>query len=177
MKQRLRRVLVTGKLGRGKTSLVYQAIREAAAQRAQVFILDYFGEYQNLEGPTVFPYGQVENLSFFLDVVWKYAAQRERTLVVFDEVHLYTQPGEVPGWLLTKFVKLFRLSRHRGIEFICVGQALVDVPPRIRRLMEEFWFFQTTEPADLKVINDRWGEENAINVQLLADFQYIILNA
>ncbi len=177
MRQRLRRILVTGKLGRGKTTLVKQTIREASERGGQVFILDYFGEYKDLEGPSVFTFRQVELLDFFLDVVWKYAAMKSRTLVVFDEVHQYTQPGEIPGRLLTKFVALFRKSRHRGIEFICIGQAVVDVPPRIRRLMEEFWYFQTTEPADLKWIKDRWGEENMARIRSLADFQYIILTA
>jgi hypothetical protein len=166
---------VTGKLGRGKTTLVRAEIREAAGRGAQVFVLDFFGEYRDLEGPSVFTYRQVERLSFFLDVVWKYAAQRSRTLVVFDEVHQYTQPGEIPGWLLTKFIKLFRMSRHRGIEFICIGQAVVDVPPRIRRLVEEFYYFQTTEPADLKYIKERWGEEIALQAARLGDFEYIIL--
>jgi hypothetical protein len=96
-------------------------------------------------------------------------------LVVFDEVHQYTQPGEVPGWLLTKFIKLFRFSRHRKIEFICIGQSLVDIPPRIRRLIEEFCFFQTTEPADLAVIRQRWGDRAAEKIAVLQLFQYIVL--
>lgn len=162
-------------MGRGKTYLVKSLIRDAGRKGEQVFILDYFGEYQELRGNTVFPYRSVEKLEFFLDVVWKYSSAKKRTLVVFDEVHQYTQPGEIPGYLLTKFVKLFRYSRHRGIEFICIGQSLVDVPPRIRRLIEEFYFFQTTEPADLDQIRRRWGDLAAEKVQNLEKFKFVIL--
>ena len=174
--KRLRRILVTGKLGRGKTTYVKSLIKQASETGEQVFILDFFGEYKCLAGPTVYPYGHTDRLDFFLDVVWKYSSTRARTLVVFDEVHQYTQPGEVPGWLLTKFVKLFRFSRHRKIEFICIGQSLVDVPPRIRRLIEEFCFFQTTEPADLAVIRQRWGDQTAEKISTLQLFQYVLLN-
>lgn len=175
MKKRLRRILISGMLGRGKSYLTKQLIRQAAAEGEAVLILDYFGEFRELAGPFVWVYSDVENLSYFLDVVWELAGSWPRTLVVFDEIHQYTQPGEVPGWLLTKFVRLFRMSRHRNIGFICVSQGVVDVPPRIRRLIEEFWYFQTTELSDLEYVRKKWGDQTSEVVRKLPERSFVKL--
>ena len=171
--KRLRRLLITGMLGRGKTYLTKRIIAQAAAEGEAVLILDFFGEFRELAGDFVWVYTDIDNLDYFLDVVWDVAGQWRKTLVVFDEVHQYTQPGEVPGALLTKFIRLFRRSRHRNIEFICVSQGVVDVPPRIRRLVEEFWYFQTTEVADLEYVRKKWGDVAAEAVRSLPDRSFV----
>ncbi len=172
---RLRRILISGMLGRGKTYLTKQIIAEAAAAGEAVMVLDYFGEFRDLAGDYVWVYNNVEELDYFLDVVWEVAGHWPRSLVVFDEVHQYTQPGEVPGWLLTKFVKLFRMSRHRNIEFICISQGVVDVPPRIRRLIEEFWYFQITEISDLEYIRKKWGDLAVERIRALPERVFVKL--
>ncbi len=174
---RLRRILISGMLGRGKTYLTKQLIREAAATGEAVLILDYFGEFRELEGDYVWVYNHVEELDYFLDVVWEVAGKWRKTLVVFDEIHQYTQPGEVPAWLLTKFVKLFRMSRHRNLEFVCISQGVVDVPPRIRRLIEEFWYFQMTEISDLEYIRKKWGDPSAETVRTLPGHAFVKLSS
>lgn len=173
--KRLRRILISGMLGRGKSYLTKQIIAQAAAEGEAVLVLDYFGEFLELAGDYVFVFTDVEQLDYFLDVVWDVAGKWRKTLVVFDEVHQYTQPGEVPGWLLTKFVRLFRRSRHRNLEFICVSQGVVDVPPRIRRLVEEYWYFQTAEISDLDFIRKKWGDWTAETIRTLPDRSFVKL--
>ena len=173
--KRLRRILVSGMLGRGKTYLTRQVIIQAAAEGEAVLVLDFFGEFLDLASDFVWVFTDVEQLDYFLDVVWNVAGSWKKTLVVFDEVHQYTQPGEIPGWLLTKFVRLFRRSRHRNLEFICVSQGVVDVPPRIRRLIEEFWYFQTTEVADLEYVRKKWGDSAAETIRGLPDRDFVKL--
>jgi hypothetical protein len=162
-------------LGRGKTYLTKQIVAQAAAEGEAVLVLDFFGEFQELAGPFVWVFTDVEQLNYFLDVVWAVASKWKKTLVVFDEVHQYTQPGEVPSWLLTKFVRLFRRSRHVDLEFICISQGAVDVPPKIRRLVEEFWYFQTTEVSDLEYIRKKWGDPAAETIKALPDRKFVKL--
>lgn len=174
MKQ-LRRILITGMLGCGKTYLTKQIVAQAAAAGEAVLVLDFFGEFRELAGDFVWTYEDVDQLDYFLDVVENVAKNWKKTLVVFDEVHQYTQPGEEPGWLLTKFVRLFRRSRHWDLEFIAISQGVVDVPPKIRRLVEEYWFFATTELSDLKRIREKWGDSAAETISALPDRSFVKL--
>jgi len=171
----LRRILITGMLGCGKTYLTKQMVAQAAAEGEAVLVLDYFGEFRELAGDFVWTYEDVDQLDYFLDVVEGVAKNWRKTLVVFDEVHQYTQPGETPGWLLTKFIRLFRRSRHWNLEFVCISQGVVDVPPRIRRLVEEFWYFATTEISDLEIIRKRWGDLTAETISGLPDRSFVKL--
>jgi hypothetical protein len=173
--KRLRRILITGMLGRGKSYLTKQIVLQSAAAGEAVLVMDYFGEFLKYSSDFIYVFTEVERLEFFLDLVEDVAKQWPKTLVVFDEAHQYTRTTEISKELQDKFVRLLRRSRHFNLEFILVSQAIVDIPPVIRRLVEEFWYFQTCEISDLEYIRKKWGDQTVEAIRGLPDRSFVKL--
>lgn len=157
-------ITVIGKRGKGKTTLVKQLIQESSAQK--VYILDYLGEYGNLESEKV--YIGRGGLYEFCEKVWNESDPSYESLAVFDEVDLYSRDDPHLGFM-------YRYSRHKAVSLVAVSRRFYDLPTIVRALTDEFIFFQITEERDLQYLRRLVSQEYLNTLMNLPTFSYIRL--
>lgn len=160
---------VVGKRGRGKTSLVAEIL--ARKKRDQIFIFDYCGEFRQFEIPG---FCYVWNTGFleFCHAAWDYSRAGISTLMVLDEVHIYSREKE-----LCKYIDhIARLGRHRDIEILSTSQRFVGLPMSIRSATDVYYVFQLTEIRDMDFLKNYISQETLDVITGLNRFEYITLS-
>lgn len=156
-----------GKRGKGKTTLAKNLIRTEAAD--QVFILDFIGEYYQAKRKNIFISFDTEKLSSFCKTVWDSAEEGKKTLVIFDEIHIYGKKSPPIEFL-------YRFGRKKDIDIIAISHRFADLPMIVRSQTEKYYVFQVTEKCDLEFLRYSFDKEMVDKISRLEDFQYIILS-
>ena len=154
-------ITVVGRRGRGKTSLVRQLIAESDADR--VLILDFLGDYLHLTDPRI----QLSRggLYQFLKNAWETSPEFDKTLIILDEIDCYSKYDEYIWYV-------YSYGRHAGLEIIAISRTFMDLPVIVRRLTDEFYLFQITEPSDLDYLARHKGKEFAQTIYNLDFYEY-----
>jgi len=155
---------IVGKRGKGKTTKCKSLIAESDADK--IYILDYLGEYGNLESEKVLIYRG--GLYEFCQYVWNDSSPQTKSLVIFDEVDLYPKDSLHLGYL-------FRYGRHKSIDLISISRRFYDLPIICRALTDKFIFFQITEERDLMYLKRLVSQEYLNTLMNLPTFSYIEL--
>jgi len=160
-------ITIVGKRGKGKTTLAKSLIQSEKAD--QVFILDFLGEYHQAERKNIFISFDTERLHSFCKTVWDSAEDGKKTLVIFDEIHIYGKKSPPIEFL-------YRFGRHKGIEIIAISHRFADLPMIVRSQTEEYYVFQVTEKCDLEFLRYSLPKETVEKISNLEDFQYMVLS-
>lgn len=151
-----------GKRGRGKTTLAKTLINQSDYDK--VYILDYLAEFGSFQSERV--YVQNVGLKSFCFKVWDESYIGRKTLVVFDEVHLYGKND-------IRINHLFRLGRHKGIDVVSITQRFYDMPVIVRSQTDIFHVFQITEERDLMYLSHLIPKSTVQLIRNLEQFQYV----
>ncbi len=165
-------IAIVGKPQLGKSTLLKHLILLSPAQ--QVFLLDYHAEFGKISTmrPNVFLAYDWRNIESFKDKVLEAADRAAPSLVIFDEIHMYTKTHREN---VDQIAEIYRMAGHHGIFLLCATHRIYDLPPDLRAMITEFIFFKITLPNDLKYIKDNWDEAAAVQVRRLRPFHFIRL--
>ncbi len=157
----------------GKTTLLKWLIYLSKAK--QVFILDYHGEFKKISEmrPNVFLFYDWKRLEYFKDKVIEFSDRAAPSLVIFDEIHMYTKTHKEN---VDVICEIYRFAGHHDLFLLCATHRIYDLPPDIRSMITEFITFKITELRDLNYIKDTWGEASAATVKGLKKTQFVRLS-
>ncbi len=160
---------IVGKRGRGKTSLVAEIL--ARKKRDQIFIFDYCAEFREFEVPG-FCYIYNTDFPAFCHDTWNYSRDGVDTLMVLDEVHIYSREKE-----LCKYIDhITRIGRHKGIDVLSTSQRFVGLPLSIRSATDVYYVFQLTEIRDMEFLKNYISQDVLNVITGLNQFEYITLS-
>jgi ABC-type dipeptide/oligopeptide/nickel transport system ATPase component len=149
------RMLILGENGSGKTFLAEKIIRAFP----RVFIISpYEDEFVEYAKKKQVKYTSNEKIAY--DIMMKVYSEGNIMLVVDDAdlfLDRYTDDPEVKGLLIR--------SRHRNVGYIMIARRSQDMPKLLFKVANKVFIFQTDMKLDLKVIEDNYGEENALIVK------------
>jgi hypothetical protein len=178
-------LLVFGKKGSGKTTLVKKALTvNGKLNLKNIIIVDVNDEYKDLIQECIFDFNEMkfrldkgllplrvfltdENQNHFFD---KLCSCKNFTLVI-DELHIYSNPYQKSSG---KLDKLIRLQRHNGIEFVGISQRVSEISRTATAQADKILTFKQTEPLDLKILEQRGF--NPVEVSNLKKYKYLIKN-
>ncbi|MBU1122634.1 MAG: ATP-binding protein [Candidatus Omnitrophica bacterium] len=168
MKLKLTNSIITlvGKKGTGKTTHVKEILIKGKYE--QIFVLDYLYEFRNYATISQVSHDGANIKRFCRDIVWENCDTRIKSVVIFDEIHLYGKNNFDIDFL-------YRCGRHANLDIIATAQRFKDVHPLVRSQSNEFHVFQITEPLDLLYLKDYVGNSIVNTVKNLRVLQYVIL--
>ena len=123
--------------------------------------------------PAVFLFYDWKRLAFFKDKTIEAADRAAPSLVIFDEIHMYTKTHREN---IDAISELYRFAGHHDIFLLCATHRIFDLPPDIRAMITEFICFKMTELRDLNYIKETWGEPAAGLVKRLKKTQFVRLS-
>lgn len=176
-------LVVLGRKGSGKSTLVREVIREFD----RVVILDYIGEYgaevnaRVIEGFEACVHELVENAKrprFRLSLrvvdtdealrVLSVAYELPRTLLVVEEASVYCTPQSLP----VEVARFVRFGRHREISQVYVAQRPSMLHRDITSQADVIVSFRQHEQRDVDYLRGIMGEE-AERVRTLGDYAIV----
>jgi len=160
-------ITVVGKKGTGKTTHVKELIITGKYQ--QIFVLDYLYEYRKYATVSQVSHDGANIKNFCKEIVWKNCDTRIKSVVIFDEIHLYGKNNFDIDFL-------YRCGRHANLDIIATAQRFKDVHPLVRSQSNAFHVFQITEPIDIQYLKDYVSLNIVDTIQNLQVLQYIELN-
>ena len=166
MKIKLKNSIITivGKKGTGKTSHVKEILINGKYD--QIFVLDYLYEFRNYATISQVEHDGADIKRFCRDIVWEKCDTRLKSIVVFDELHLYGRNNFHIDFL-------YRCGRHANLDSLATAQRFKDVHPLVRSQSNKFHLFQITEPLDLDYLS-KYVNSNIVEiVSNLKVLQYI----
>jgi DNA helicase HerA-like ATPase len=160
-------ITVVGKKGTGKTSHVKEVIIQGKYD--QVFVLDYLYEFRKYATVSQVEHDGADIKRFCRDVVWKNCDTRIKSVVIFDEIHLYGKNNFDIDFL-------YRCGRHANLDIIATAQRFKDVHPLVRSQSNEFHIFNITEPLDIDYLTKYVSSNIIETIKNLQVLQYIIVS-
>ncbi|MHB8613982.1 MAG: hypothetical protein ACYDAL_16395 [Candidatus Dormibacteraceae bacterium] len=180
-------VVITGRRGKGKTSLAYKEARDVDARGVVVFdptqsfsigaiAQDPASFDMALEGnasPAVY---QVENLDFKKNAIeedlqhFVASTKHIRDIgVVIDE----TSYLQSPNYIAPALDDEIRVGRRRRHDVFLTQHRMADCNGILLDLVTDFYFFQTKSPRSLERIAEYCGDHVAGLVSGLGDFEFL----
>ena len=153
-------ITIVGKRGRGKTSLVKQLIQESDANVVKV--LDFIGEYEE-DDRIIISRGYIYP---FLKEAWESTLEIEKTLVVLDEIDVYSK--------YDRFIEFtYKYGRHGAIDMIAVSRTFFNLPVICRRLTDAYFLFAITEWSDIQYLQHHKSSEYCKKIMNLDFYEYM----
>jgi len=154
-------ITIVGKRGRGKTSLVKQLIEDSDADVVKV--LDFIGEYEEEDDDRIIiSRGYIYP---FLKEAWESTLEIERTLVVLDEIDVYSK--------YDRYIEFtYKYGRHGAIDMIAVSRTFFNLPVICRRLTDAYYLFGITEWSDIQYLRHHKSPEFCQQIMNLDFFEY-----
>ena len=172
-------IIVLGKKGHGKSSLIKKRIKDLP--RYVVFdpkmeyskgtIFEDFGSFlmfmeRNYKGRyhAVCRFGNDEEYIRAVDLI----NETGNTTAIIEELYFFLNVRSKPD----SFDRLFRYGRHERINIIAINQRASEIPRHFTSQADKIISFKQTEPADLKYLRDTSyiGKEGAERVSNLKKF-------
>jgi hypothetical protein len=160
-------ITLVGKKGMGKTSHVKEILINGKYQ--QIFVLDYLYEFRKYATISQVSHDGANIKKFCRDIVWEHCDTRIKSVVVFDEIHLYGKNNFDIDFL-------YRCGRHANLDIIATAQRFKDVHPLVRSQSNAFHVFQITEPIDVDYLKSYISPNIVSTIQNLQVLQYVELN-
>lgn len=157
-------ITVVGKKGTGKTTHIKEILIKGGYN--QIFVLDYLYDFRKYATVSQVSHDGANIKNFCKNIVWEKCDTRLKSVVIFDEIHLYGKNNPDIDFL-------YRCGRHANLDIIATAQRFKDVHPLVRSQSNEFHLFNITEPLDLDYLSKYVSTSIVDTVRNLKVLQYI----
>ena len=173
-------VLVLGKKGSGKTTLVQKTV---CAQCAPLVIIDPVYDYDDFgavltvdefeslleTAPSELPVVVLQDSQDELERAFEICYGLRPHTIVIDEVHRFVNP-----WYMSEGLELLiREGRHRQINIIAISQGAREIPELFLAQCDALVLFQQKGKRDFQKLSHFADDEQISRIQTLPPFEYV----
>jgi len=173
--------VILGVRGAGKSTLLRELLKKKSSKR--VIVIDTLGEHSKGRKVVTSPVELVkavkakrfniavkfDDADIGFDWACRVAYAAENLVLVVEEVDWYVKAGYAP----VPFGKLVRYGRHKSVEMICIARRPPDMWRNLTANADNLFMLRTTEPRDLKYIEEFIGKESSLQLKTLKDLEYL----
>jgi len=161
-------VLIVGKKGTGKTTLLKSYILTYSLDNREKIIIDPLKQIGNVDDFITLTIDEEEQILKILEKLYN----RGDVVLFIDEIDLYSTSTDYQKSIIRK---LFRYARNKGISVIATAKRIANVNKDIISNCDKIHVFQTVEQNDLKRLKEVYYLD-VKDVQTLKKFEYLTID-